>query len=186
MAKVTEKDKEILSIIFKRKLDYFNSFDDNMELIDLVEEYKEEEFTAVSFAIKSTCYAAIAIIFIIFYINVKSLHRLNPHILLSILLFIPGFLFYIILPNHKSNLNKLAQLFSLTMISVLPITFSMITYGLLTHQKLFLCQGIIMLIYIPLLALFKRRGKKKDKLFDDIIENLKTNEKYLESLTRYQ
>ena len=36
MAKVTEKDKEILSIIFKRKLDYFNSFDDNMELIDLV------------------------------------------------------------------------------------------------------------------------------------------------------
>ena len=41
-----------------------------------------------------------------------------------------------------------------------------------------------MLIYIPIFTLFKRRGKKKDKLFDDIIENLKTNEKYLESLLK--
>ena len=41
-----------------------------------------------------------------------------------------------------------------------------------------------MLIYIPIFTLFKRRGKKKDKLFDDIIENLKTNEKYLETLTK--
>ena len=53
MAKATKRDKEILSIIFKRKLSYFDTFDDDMELIDIVKEYKEEEFIALNIALKS-------------------------------------------------------------------------------------------------------------------------------------
>ena len=55
MAKATKRDKEILSIIFKRKLSYFDTFDDDMELIDIVKEYKEEEFIALNIALKFTC-----------------------------------------------------------------------------------------------------------------------------------
>ena len=36
MAKATKRDKENLSIIFKRKLSYFDTFDDDMELLSLI------------------------------------------------------------------------------------------------------------------------------------------------------
>ena len=183
MAKVTEKDKEIIAEIFKEKIEYLNIYDENLELIDFIKKLKKNQLSFLNDSLKYMSYFGIIYFFINFYSNANSLDRLSSIYYLCELFFIPMLMTYCLLIRLKGSIITFSQLWHRIIISSAVSSVSMLIFGLI-YDEVFITCSLVPIIIIPLITLpFKIRWKKKDKLFNDIIENLKTNEKYLETLT---